>query len=325
MSPVRKTNVALTIQHGQWKLPQLIAAIQSHLDHGYSLYTFLNKENSLAIIYEILLLCTETKIIKLLKRYDRILHQGDYLTKMARRKLARVIRTYLPLNIDKQTIQKRALQINLTESTSKLPFVEAIFTNNTSLSNHPETYPVTRVLCDTGSDCSLIPYKLFKAMGFQSKCLMPEPIYNIKGSTGLSKNIVLGSIQLNMYIKTKWGQFGKINHKFLICNPSLQLDHILLGLDILGAMQAEIKCDGLQITATLQNDKNQVVKMDLFTVSSKQVTAYLTNVNTITAGQSSGIFSLTNVDNSNLEQCQITSNHDSLKLSYEAISPSRQQ
>ena len=41
--------------------------------------------------------------------------------------------------------------------------------------------------------------------------------------------------------------------------------------------------------------------MDLFTVSSKQVTAYLTNVNTITAGQSSGIFSLTNVDNSNFQ------------------------
>ena len=123
MSPVKKTNIALTIQHGQWNLPQLIAAMQSHLDHGYSLYTFLNKENSLAIIYEILLLCTETKIIKLLRRYDRILHQGDYLTKMARRKLARVIRTYLPLNIDKQLIQKRALQINLTESTSKLPFV----------------------------------------------------------------------------------------------------------------------------------------------------------------------------------------------------------
>ena len=97
---------------------------------------------------------------------------------------------------------------------------------------------MTRVLFDTGSDSSLIPYKLFKSMGFQSKCLMPEPIYNIKGSTGLSRNVVLGSIKLDMYIKNKMGQFGRIIHKFLICNPSLQLDHILLGLDILEAMQA---------------------------------------------------------------------------------------
>ena len=102
MSPVKKSNVALTLQHGQWTLPQLIAAMQSHLDNGYSLYTFLNKENSLAIISELLLICTKAKIVKLLGRYDRILHQGNYLTKIARRKLASVIRTYLPLHIDKQ-------------------------------------------------------------------------------------------------------------------------------------------------------------------------------------------------------------------------------
>ena len=134
-------------------------------------------------------------------------------------------------------------------------------------------------------------------MGFQSKCLMPEPIYNIKGSTGLSKNVVLGSIQLNLYIKTKRGTFGKIAHKFLICAPNLQLDNILLGLDLLSAMQAEIRCDGLQITAALHDNTNQLVTMDLFTINSTQVTAYLTNVNTITAGQSNGIFSLINVDN----------------------------
>ena len=101
MLPVSKSNVALTTKHGQWNLQQLIAAIQSHINHGYSLYTFLNKENSLAVISEILLLCTETKIIKLLRRYSRILQQDAYITKMARRKLARVIRTYFPLNIDK--------------------------------------------------------------------------------------------------------------------------------------------------------------------------------------------------------------------------------
>ena len=78
------------------------------------------------------------------------------------------------------SIQERAIQIHLTESSSKLPFIEAIFKDNTSLSSQLETYPVTRVLCDTGSDSILIPYKLFKSMGFTSRNLMPEPVYNIK-------------------------------------------------------------------------------------------------------------------------------------------------
>ena len=99
-------------------------------------------------------------------------------------------------------------------------------------------------------------------MGFQSNSLMPEPIYNIKGSTGLSKNVVLGSIHLNIYVKTKQGTFGKIAHKFLICAPNLQLDNILLGLDLLSAMKAEIRCDGLQITAALHDNTNQSILLN---------------------------------------------------------------
>merc|ERR1711888_220980 len=70
----------------------------------------------------------------------------------------------------------------------------------------------------------------------------------------------------------------------------------------------------------MNDNTNQLVTMDLFTINSTQVTAYLTNVNSITAGQSTSVFSLNNVDNSNLDECQITSNNDFLKLSFEAIS-----
>ena len=85
MLPVSKSNVALTTKHGQWDLQRLIAAIQSHIYCGYSLYSFLNKENSLAVISELLLLCTEIKIIKLLQRYSRILQNDAHLTKIARK------------------------------------------------------------------------------------------------------------------------------------------------------------------------------------------------------------------------------------------------
>ena len=320
MSPLKKANIALTIPDGQWTPEQLIAALQDHLSQGHKLYQFLNIDNSVALIHELLVVCTDRRVIKMLNRYDRILKDGNCLTIRARRDLARVIRNHIPLKFDKQLQRDNAIQINLTESASKLPFVEAIFTHNTPLPTQLDTYPINRALCDTGSDCSLIPYKLFKEMGFRSNCLMPEPIYNIKGSTGLSKNVVLGSISLRIYVKTKKGTFGHISHKFLVCAPNLQLDNILLGLDLLSAMKAQIQCDGLQITAALHDNTNQLVTMDLFTINSTQVTAYLTNVNSITAGQSSGVFSLTNVNNSNLDECEITSHNDFLKLSFEAIS-----
>ena len=320
MSPVKKANIALTTPDGQWDLGKLIAALQHHLDQGYRIYQFLNRDNSVALIHELLVICTEPLVIKLLHRYNRILKQGGPLSIRARKKLAAVVRTHIPLTFNKQLRKNRAIQINLAESVSKLPFVEAIFTHISPLPDQLATFPINRALCDTGSDCSLIPFKLFKEMGFRSSSLMKEPIYNIKGSTGLSKDVVLGSIHLNLYVKSIHGTFGRIAHKFLVCAPRLQLDNILLGLDLLSAIKADIRCDGLQITAALQDNTNQLVTMDLFTVNSTQVTAYLTNVNTIKAGQSNGVFSLINVDNSNLDECQITSTNEFLKLSFEAIS-----
>ena len=61
------------------------------------------------------------------------------------------------------------------------------------------------------------------------------------------------------------------------------------------------------------------MKMELFTVSSKTATAYLTNIDVIKAGQSSGVFSLSNSANSNLTQCHISSMHSSVALPFEAI------
>ena len=67
MLPANISNVALTTKHGQWDRQRLITAIQNHIYSGHTLYTFLNKENSLAVIHELLLICTEIKIIKLLQ------------------------------------------------------------------------------------------------------------------------------------------------------------------------------------------------------------------------------------------------------------------
>ena len=61
------------------------------------------------------------------------------------------------------------------------------------------------------------------------------------------------------------------------------------------------------------------MKMELFTVSSKNANAYLTNIDIIKAGQSSGIFSITNSDNSDLNQCKITSTNSSVELPFEAV------
>merc|ERR1712030_189290 len=109
---------------------QLFAALQDHLSQGHKLYQFLNINNSVALIPELLVVCTEHRVIKMLNRYDRILKDGNCLTIRARRDLARVIRNHIPLKYDKQLQRENAIQINLTESASNLPFVEAIFTLN---------------------------------------------------------------------------------------------------------------------------------------------------------------------------------------------------
>ena len=114
--PANMSKIALNTKYGQWDRQQLITAIQTHIYSGHTIYTFLNKENSLAVIHELLLICTEIKIIKLLQRYSRILQNDSHLTKIARKKLARVVREYFPLNIIRKHIQNRAMQIHLTES-----------------------------------------------------------------------------------------------------------------------------------------------------------------------------------------------------------------
>ena len=61
------------------------------------------------------------------------------------------------------------------------------------------------------------------------------------------------------------------------------------------------------------------MKMELFTVSSKNANAYLTNIDVIKAGQSSGVFSLSNSANYDLNQCKIASTNSSIELPFEAI------
>ena len=124
-----------------------------------------------------------------------ILNGGCHLTKNARKKLARMIREYIPLNIKSRNIKSKSIEINITQSSSKLPFVEAIFRDpNSSQLNQEKTYNTMRMLIGTGSDCSLIPYNTFKSMGFQCRNMMQPTIYNSKGSTGMCKIVIFGKV-----------------------------------------------------------------------------------------------------------------------------------
>ena len=178
MSP-KKANIALITNDGQWDLGKITTAIQHHLDQGYRIYQFLHRDNAIALIPALLKMCTKPTVLKLLHRYNRILQQGASLSVRARKMLSAVVRTHIPLTFNKQQQKNRAIQINLAESVSKLPFVEAIFTHISPLPDQLATFPIHRALCDTGSDCSLIPFKLFKEMGFRTSSLMKEPKYNI--------------------------------------------------------------------------------------------------------------------------------------------------
>ena len=125
MSP-NQANIALIRNQGQWDLGEITNSIQQHIDHGYRIYQFLHRDNALAIIPALLKICTKPTVLKLLNRYNRILKQGASLSVRARKMLSAVVRTHIPLTLNKQQQKNTAIQMNLAESVSKLPFVEVM-------------------------------------------------------------------------------------------------------------------------------------------------------------------------------------------------------
>ena len=78
--------------------------------------------------------------------------------------------------------------------------------------------PVSCIL-DTGSTFTLIPFSLWKKLNTNSNTLNSSVVYNINSTSHKNPNAVLGSIELNLAIKTKEGDDQLIMRKFLILRP----------------------------------------------------------------------------------------------------------
>ena len=68
-------------------------------------------------------------------------------------------------------------------------------------------------------------------------------VYNINSASHKNPNAVLGSIELNLAIKTKDGDDQLIRQKCLILRPELKLGIVLLGEDFLMTNNVGIKYD----------------------------------------------------------------------------------
>ena len=101
-------------------------------------------------------------------------------------------------------------------STDKGPML-AILVNET---------PVSCIL-DTGSTFTLIPFTLWQQLKINPNKLDSSIVYSVNSPSHKNPNAVLGSINLNLAIKTRDGD----DQKFLILKPELKLEIILLGED----------------------------------------------------------------------------------------------
>ena len=97
------------------------------------------------------------------------------------------------------------LPVNLT---AKVPML-AILVNDT---------PASCIL-DTGSTFTLIPFSLWQKMKINPNKLNSSVVYNINSAPHKNPNAVLGSIELNLAIKTKEGDDQLITQKCLILRP----------------------------------------------------------------------------------------------------------
>ena len=90
--------------------------------------------------------------------------------------------------------------------------------------------PVSCIL-DTGSTFTLIPFTLWQQLKINPNKLDSSTVYNINSASHKNPNAVLGSINLNLAIKTRDGDDQVITQKCLILKPELKLGIVLLGED----------------------------------------------------------------------------------------------
>ena len=249
------------------------------------------------------------KQLKTLQKFKKIVSTGSVLKIKFRQKLLMIINDLLQINIEKNTKTVFISDINQ----EKLPFGQGIIFPK-HYKNQFLQLNMLKFLVDCGSDCSILPYSIFKNLNFNDNQLQKCGNYNLKGSTGTLKNVFLGKIDLKISLKTENKSFYKSTVSFFITNPSVSLSTIILGNDWLKSTKAVISYpnDNIIVNCSLFDKYNKQQDCRLQLVQNKNNQIFLQNSNAIQKGDQQGSFLIQSFEEDyTLDQC-ILQNDDIL-------------
>ena len=95
---------------------------------------------------------------------------------------------------------------------------------------------------------NLLSWNLVTELGFKMKHLTKTEKFNLKSSSQLVENAIMGMLTLPIYIvlnsgcKTEEHKFAKIHVDFLVANPKIRLDVVILGMPFLNQSKTKIAC-----------------------------------------------------------------------------------
>ena len=171
-------------------------------------------------------------------------------------------------------------------SKTNLPFARGLLVPN-NISGKIKDKIINYFLCDSGSDCSILPYNYFREAGFKESQLVPCGIINLKGSTGIEKDCFLGKINLEILLQAKNGKFFRKKANFFVAKPSLGLQNFILGNDFMKKYQSQILFSNNSIEVKIFDENLK----DFFELSLLQGnTINVTNWEKINKGDMQGSF-----------------------------------
>ena len=145
------------------------------------------------------------------------------------------------INIDNMKHDSYSVHtISLPDPNKQLPY---IFGNLVIHKREPEVSqkcPILPLLCDSGAELNILSLSHLKTLGISQKILNNSCKYNIKSSTELKKDAIMGTINLTLYLAGENGHFGRVQGvMFLVAKDTVALDEIILSTQFFQDVEAK--------------------------------------------------------------------------------------
>ena len=173
---------------------------------------------------------------KLKQKYDKEIRNWEYtllsppeqpkrISNHNPRSLYKII-SLIEKNLNIPYTKPKDITIQLTKIKEKLVHI-----SGTIINKHNTKPTFDKFLIDSGSSDNIIPYKTYKSLNLDKFTILDcTTQYNIRSSSGMTKNGILGTTYLPISILTKNNKIITSKPtKFLIANKTFNLDENILG------------------------------------------------------------------------------------------------